>query len=165
MGVKLAKAMGCKVTVLSRSTSKKEEAAKLGAEILAHADEEAMKAAAYTFDVVLDTVSAHHEMAPIMSTLKVGGTYVCIGAVGQPVGISPMNLIFNHYRVEGSLVGGIPETHKMLEFCNEHNVLPEIKVIAAKDATEQFEALADGSAGAVRAVIDMSTLADLPARD
>ncbi|CAB9519109.1 Mannitol dehydrogenase (Fragment) [Seminavis robusta] len=164
MGVKLAKAMGCEVTVLSRSTSKKDEAAKLGAEILAHSDEEAMKAAAYSFDVILDTVSAHHEIAPMMTTLKVGGTYVCIGAFGQTFGISPIGLIFNHHKIEGSLVGGIPETQKMLEFCSEHNILPEIKVIAAKDATDQFKALADGSAGALRAVIDMSTLSDLPAR-
>jgi alcohol dehydrogenase (NADP+) len=165
MGVKLAKAMGCSVTVLSRSTSKKAEADKLGAAILAHSDEEALKEAAYSFDVILDTISAHHEIANILPTLKVGGIYVCLGAVAQPVAISPMGLIFNYHRIEGSIVGGIPETQKMLDFCSEHNVLPEIKVIHAKDATDQFKALADGSAGAVRAVIDMSTLADLPDRD
>jgi alcohol dehydrogenase (NADP+) len=165
MGVKLAKAMGCSVTVLSRSTSKKAEADKLGAAILAHSDEEALKEAAYSFDVIIDTISVHHEFATILPTLKVGGTYVCLGAVAQPVAISPMGLIFNHHSIEGSIVGGIPETQKMLDFCSEHNVLPEIKVIHAKDATDQFKALADGSAGAVRAVIDISTLADLPDRD
>lgn len=164
MGVKIAKAMGASVTVLSRSTAKKEQAAALGAEILAHSDDEAMKAAAYSFDVVLDTVSSPHEIAPIMSTLKIGGAYVCIGAIGQPVGVVPMGLIFNHYSLEGSLVGGIPETQEMLEFCAKHNVLPEVKVIDAKDATAQFEALHAGTAGAARAVIDMSTLKDLPER-
>lgn len=161
MGVKLAKAMGCEITVLSRSDSKKDEAAKLGADILAHTNEEAMKAAAYKFDVILDTVSAHHEIAGILPTLKINGTYVCIGAIPQPVGVSPMGLIFNHHKIEGSLVGGVPETQKMLDFCSKHNVLPEIKLIHAKDASAQFKAMDDGSAGAIRAVIDMSTLSEL----
>merc|ERR1712157_718279 len=142
-----------------------DEAAALGAELVAHTDEDAMKAIAYSLDVILDTVSTHHEIADLMSTLKVGGTYVCIGGIPQPVAISPLGLIFNGYSVEGSLVGGVPETQQMLEFCSQHNVLPEIKVIAAKDATDQFHALQDGSAGAVRAVIDMSTLQDLPERE
>ena len=161
MGVKLAKAMGADVTVLSRSTSKKDDAAKLGADILAHTDEEAMKQAAYKFDVILDTVSASHEIQPLMGTIKINGTYVCIGAVPQPVGVSPMGLIFNHHKLEGSLVGGIPETQQMLEFCAKHNVMPEIKIINAKDASAQFKAFQDGSAGARRAVIDMKTLKDL----
>jgi alcohol dehydrogenase (NADP+) len=165
MGVKLAKAMGCSVTVLSRSTSKKAEAEKLGAVILAHSDAAALKEALYSFDLIIDTASVHHEIAPILTTLKVGGTYVCIGGIAQPVSISPFGLIANYHKIEGSFVGGIPETQKMLDFCSEHNVLPEIKVISARDATDQFKALADGSAGALRAVIDITTLADLPDRD
>jgi len=161
MGVKLAKAMGADVTVLSRSYSKKEQAAALGADILAHSDEEAMKAAAYQFDVIIDTVAVSHEIAKLLPTLKVGGSYVCIGAVPQATPISPMMLIFNKHTIEGSLVGGIDETQQMLDFCAEHNIKPDIQVIAAKDASAQFKALADGTAPAERAVIDMSTLADL----
>lgn len=161
MGVKLAKAMDCEVTVLSRSTSKKEQAEKLGADILAHTDEEAMKAAAFKFDVILDTVSSAHDINPILPTLKVGGSYVCIGAVPEPMQISSFSLLMSNYKIEGSLVGGIPETQKMLDFCSEHNVLPEIKVISAKEANAQFKALVNGTAGAERAVIDMATLSEL----
>jgi len=161
MGVKLAKAMGCDVTVLSRSMSKKDEASALGAEILAHSDEEAMKAAAYKFDVIVDTISVPHEISNLLPTLKVGGSYVCIGGVAQPTSFSPMMLLFNKHSIEGSLVGGIDETQEMLDFCDKHNIAPDCKVIAAKDANAQFKALADGTASTERAVIDMSTLADL----
>lgn len=165
MGVKLAKAMGCDVTVLSRSMSKKEEAHKLGATILAHTDEEAMKAAADTFDVILDTISLHHDISHILPTMKIGGTYVFIGAFAQPVEVSPFGLILSNYKIEGSLVGGIPETQEMLDFCNKHNVLPDIRIISASEANAQFQALMNGTASTERAVIDMSTLADLKTED
>jgi uncharacterized zinc-type alcohol dehydrogenase-like protein len=165
MGIQLAKAMNCEVTVLSRSTSKKSEAEKLGANILAHTDEDAMKKAAQTLDVIIDTVAFHHDIAPLMSLLNVGGTYVSIGAFPKPFTMTPMNMIFNKYNYTGSLVGGVPETQQMLEFCAKHKCFPEIEVIHAKDATAQFKALADGTAGTKRAVIDMSTLKDLPEKD
>jgi uncharacterized zinc-type alcohol dehydrogenase-like protein len=75
--------------------------------------------------------------------------------------ISPFGLIFSNLKLEGSLVGGIPETQKMLDFCDEHNILPEIKVIHAKDANAHFKAMGNGTSGAERAVIDMSTLAEM----
>lgn len=161
MGVKLAKAMGADVTVFSRSYAKKDQATALGADILAYSDEEAMQAAAYKFDSIFDTVAVSHDVNKLFPTLKVGGTYVCIGAIPAPMQISPFTLIFSNYSIEGSLVGGIDETQEMLDFCAKHSITPDIKVIAAKDASAQFKALADGTAAAERAVIDMSTLADL----
>jgi uncharacterized zinc-type alcohol dehydrogenase-like protein len=161
MGAKLAKAMGCDVTFLSRSTSKKDEATKLGAGILAHSDEDALSAASGKFDVIIDTVSVQHEVQHMMSTLKTGGTYHLIGGVAQPFSVVPFNMILSNHHIEGSLVGGIPETQEMLEFCAKHNIVPEINVIHAKDANAQFKALADGSATTARAVIDMSTLSEL----
>jgi uncharacterized zinc-type alcohol dehydrogenase-like protein len=161
LGVKLAKAMSADVTVFSRSTGKSEQAANLGASIIAHTDAAAMEAAANTFDVILDTVSAEHDVAKFLPTLKVSGTYVCIGVVITSLNVSPAALISRNLKLEGSLVGGIPETQQMLDFCNEHNIKPEIKVIHAKDASAQFETLAKGDADIHRAVIDMSTLPDL----
>ena len=162
MGAELAKAMGCEVTMLSRSQDKKDAANALGANILAHTDEDAMKEAAGSFDLIIDTVAVHHEINHIMQTLKSGGTYHLIGMLSQdPVGISPMAMIMKNFNIEGSLVGGIPETQEMLNFCNEHNVLPEIKVIHAKDASSQFKAMSKGDADTVRRVIDMSTLSEL----
>jgi len=161
MGAKIAKAMDSEVTFLSRNLKKKDEADALGAGIIAHSDEEAIKGASKTFDVILDTVSAPHEIEPILSTLKVGGSYVCIGAVVQQFKLSPMSIIFTNYKIEGSMVGGIAETQEMLDFCTKHDIKPEIKIIHAKDANAQFKAFAEGDADPVRAVIDISTLSEV----
>jgi uncharacterized zinc-type alcohol dehydrogenase-like protein len=161
MGVKLAKAMGAEVTVFSRNNKKEAKAKELGADILIHTDEEAVKAAYRKFDVVLDTVSAAHPVAPLVNTIKVGGTYVMIGGVPKPFEISSFQMLFNRQTIEGSLIGGCPETQQMLDFCAEHNIVPEYKVIHAKDASEQFKAMSAGDADAMRAVIDISTLKEL----
>ncbi|GKY99378.1 hypothetical protein MPSEU_000892500 [Mayamaea pseudoterrestris] len=161
MGVKLAKAMGCDVTVISRNNKKAAAAKSLGAKLLVHADEEAIKAAYRTFDVILDTVSAVHPVGPLANTLKVGGTMVLIGGVAKPFEISAFQMLFGRQRLEGSLIGGVPETQQMLDFCAEHKIVPEYKVIHAKDASAHFQDMIAGNADAQRAVIDMSTLAEL----
>mmetsp|Transcript_4925 Transcript_4925/g.7188 ORF Transcript_4925/g.7188 Transcript_4925/m.7188 type:complete len:368 (-) Transcript_4925:102-1205(-) len=161
MGVKLAKAMGADVVVFSRTTSKAEEAAKLGATLVAHGDPDALKAAAYSCDVIVDTIAVSHPIDGIMSCLKKKGTYVFIGGIPQPVSVSPFALLFHNWSMEGSLVGGVQETKDMLAFCAEHDIVPDIQVIAAKDANAQFQAMAAGTSSAERCVIDMSTLADL----
>ena len=161
IGVKIAKAMGADVTVFSRTTSKKEQAASLGADILSHADDKSMEAVANTFDVIIDTVAVGHDVAKFLPTLKVSGTYVCIGGVAANFNVAPQALIFRNLKLEGSMVGGVTETQQMLDFCSTHNITPEIKVIHAKDASAQFEKLANGDAGIERAVIDMSTLSEL----
>jgi len=136
MGVKIAKAMGADVVIFSRNKDKEEEAKALGAEILVYSDEEAVRAASRTFNVILDTVSVSHPLDKIISTLKVGGALVLIGGVPTPVPISPLTLLMNRYAVEGSLVGGVPETAEMLEFCAANNIEPIYTVIHAKDAQE-----------------------------
>ncbi len=161
MGVKLAKAMGCDVTVFSRSNSKQEDAKKLGADLLVHSDEAAVAAATRHFDVVIDTVSVKHPVAPLVNTLKVGGVYVLIGGVVDTFEISPMQMLFSRQSIEGSLIGGLKETQEMLDFCAKHNIVPEYKVIDAKDANAQFQDLLSGKSDASRAVIDISTLKTL----
>jgi uncharacterized zinc-type alcohol dehydrogenase-like protein len=161
MGVHLAKAMGAKVTVFSRSNKKVEMAKEMGVDILVHTDEEAVKAANRSFDVVLDTVSAVHPIAPLVNTIKVGGTYVLIGGVAQPFEISPFQMLFSRQSIEGSAIGGVPETQEMLDFCAAHNLKPNYHVIHANDASEQFKAMIEGRADAKRAVIDISTLKDM----
>lgn len=159
MAVKIAKAMGVdSVTILSRSESKRAAAEKMGCEYLVHSNEEEVKAATRTFDVVLDSVSAPHDIAPLVNTLKVGGAYVLLGAVGKPFEISAFNLLFNRHSIEGSLIGGLPETQEMLDFCAEHGIEPEYRIIDAKDANEQFQAMMNGTASADRCVIDMATI-------
>lgn len=161
MGVHLAKAMGAEVTVFSRSDKKNAMAEEMGVDVLVHTDEEAVKAADRSFDVVLDTISAVHPIAPLVNTIKVGGTYVLIGALAQTFEISPMQMLFSRQSIEGSLIGGVPETQQMLDFCAAHSIKPNYHVIHAKDASEQFKALIEGRADAQRAVIDISTLHDM----
>ena len=161
MAVKIAKAMGAEVTVFSRNNKKEEQAKKLGASILIHADKEALKAATHTFDVILDTVSASHDIAAMVATLKVGGHFVLLGAVPAPFALSAFFLLGNRHSVEGSLVGGVPETQAMLDFCSDHNIFPDCKIIHAKDASDAFKTMDAGEVGATRVVIDMSTIQEL----
>jgi uncharacterized zinc-type alcohol dehydrogenase-like protein len=162
MAVKIAQAMEVdSVTILSRNDKKKGEADKLGCKYLVYSDQKEVVAAARTFDVVLDTVSAPHDVSSLVNTLKVGGTYVLLGAVGKPFEISAFSLLFNRHSVEGSLIGGIPETQEMLDFCAKHKIVPEYRLINAEEANEQFKSFMDGTAKADRCVIDISTLKDL----
>jgi uncharacterized zinc-type alcohol dehydrogenase-like protein len=162
MAIKIAKAMKVdSITVLSRSDKKRAAAEKLGCGYLVYTDEEELTNAARSFTVVLDTVSAPHDVGSLVSTLKVGGTYVLLGAVGKPFEVSAFNLLFSRHSIEGSLIGGIPETQEMLDFCAKHNIAPEYRVINAKDANEQFKAMMEGTSGADRAVIDMATLKNM----
>jgi alcohol dehydrogenase (NADP+) len=161
MAVKLAKAMGCDVTVLSRSAAKADAAKKLGADMLVHTDEEDVKSHFRSFDLVVDTVSEPHPIQPLLSVLKVGGTWHLLGGVSKPVEIGAMSLLFNHQTISGSLIGGVPETQQMLDFCAKHGILPDIEVIPASAANKQFLAMAAGASDANRFVIDMSTLKDM----
>lgn len=161
MGIKLAIAMGANVTVFSRSTNKQDHATKLGATLVSHMDETAMKAIASTFDVIVDTVAVSHDVAKFMPLLKVSATFVCIGGVVENLNVNAFTLLYRNLKLEGSLVGGIEETKEMLEFCSKHTILPEINIIHAKDASAQFKKLAAGDADIHRAVIDMSTLSEL----
>ncbi|GKZ00501.1 cinnamyl alcohol dehydrogenase 8 [Mayamaea pseudoterrestris] len=99
MGVKLAKAMGCEVTILSRNRKKESAAKALGANLLVHADEKAIKSAERSFDLILDTVSAKHPIGPLASILKVGGTMILIGGVSQPFEISALQLAFGRQAI------------------------------------------------------------------
>jgi uncharacterized zinc-type alcohol dehydrogenase-like protein len=161
MAVKLAKAMGAEVTVLSRSMAKEAEAKAMGAHIMVHSDDAVLAANARTFNVIIDTVAFSHPVAPIVNTLKVGGTYVLLGGIAEPFTLGAFPMLFNRYAVEGSLVGGMAETQQMLDFCAEHGIVPECKTIPASEANDYFKAMAAGTNGAIRAVIDMSTLKDL----
>jgi uncharacterized zinc-type alcohol dehydrogenase-like protein len=161
MAVKVAKAMGADVTVISRSNKKEAQANAMGASILVHTDEKALSEQVRVFDCIIDTVSASHAIAPIMGTLKVGGTMVLLGGVPAPFELNAFSMLLNRFSIEGSLVGGVPETKEMLEFCAKHNIVANSKVIHAKDASARFKAMAEGTADADRYVIDLSTLKEM----
>jgi 8-hydroxygeraniol dehydrogenase len=132
MAVKFGKAFGCHVTVISTSTSKKEEAiSRLGADafIVSKNDDE-MKAAANTLDGIVDTVSAQHDLQSYVSLLTINGKMVLVGAPPEPMKIGAFDLLFGRKLVAGSLIGGIKETQEMLDFCAEKGVVSDIEKIS-----------------------------------
>jgi len=158
MAVKLAVAMGANVTVISRSNSKKEDAKKLGAKgLLVSTDAEAMKKAGSSFDLIIDTVPVKHKVDVYTPLLDIDGSLVIVGQVGPMEDFTTGGLIFGRRRVAGSLIGGIKETQEVLDFCAEHNIHPECKMIRAEEVNNAFAHLSKGDV-AHRFVIDMSSL-------
>lgn len=163
MAVKIAIAMGAKVTVLSRSEAKKAEAEKLGADIVAYTDPENLKLLWRKFDCILDTVSQGHDLNGIISTLKpYTGIVTMLGGVPKPYEIGVFPMIFNGTRMEGSLIAGSKATQEMLDFCHEHKCYPDIKIVNAKECETHLRALDSGDGGVIRSVVDCSTIAAMP---
>ncbi len=158
MAVKLAVSMGAEVTMLSHTAAKEADAKKLGAhKFVLTSDAVQTKAVTGYFDFILDTVSAEHDYSFYLSLLRTNGTMVCVGVPPVPATIPAMNLIFGRKSFAGSLIGGIPETQEMLDYCAEHNIVSEVEVIAMKDINEAYERMLKGDVR-YRFVIDMSTL-------
>jgi len=158
MGVKLAVSMGADVTMLSHTASKEKDAARLGAHhFVLTSDAEQVKKVAGSFDFILDTVSADHDYNFYLGLLSTNGVMVCVGAPPSPAQVPAFNLIFGRKSIAGSLIGGIPETQEMLDYCAEHNIVSDIELIAMKDINEAYERMLKGDVR-YRFVIDMATL-------
>ncbi|HEX7458187.1 MAG TPA: NAD(P)-dependent alcohol dehydrogenase [Ginsengibacter sp.] len=158
MGVKLAVSFGAEVTMLSHSPSKEADAKRLGAHnFLLTSDKEKVKGAANYFDFILDTVSAPHDYNTYLTMLNTNGVMVCVGAPSEPAVVPAFNLIFQRRSLAGSLIGGIPETQEMLDYCAEHNITSDVEVINIKDINESYERMLKGDVR-YRFVIDMATL-------
>jgi len=158
MGVKLAASMGAEVTMLSHSPSKEKDAKRLGAhQFVLTSDEAQVKKYNGYFDFILDTVSADHDYNFYLKLLHTSGVMVCVGAPPSPAQIPVFNLIMGRKSFAGSLIGGIPETQEMLDYCAEHNIVSDVEVIAMKDINEAYERMLKGDVR-YRFVIDMATL-------
>ena len=158
MGVKLAASMGADVTMLSHTASKQKDAERLGAHhFVLTSDAEQVKAVAKTFDFILDTVSAEHDYNVYLNMLKTDGVMVCVGAPPAPAQVPAFNLILNRRSLAGSLIGGLPETQEMLDYCAAHNIVSDVEVINIKDINDAYERMLKGDVR-YRFVIDMSTL-------
>lgn len=157
MGVKLAAAMGAQVTVLSRSESKRADAQKLGAhDFLNTTDKQAMKAKTGYFDLVLNTIPVRHDVAPFLHLLRIDGVQVLVGVIDM---LPEMHsgLLLGRKVLTGSGIGGLAETQEMLDFCAEHQVLPEIETIAIDEVNAAYERM-EKSDVKYRFVIDMASL-------
>nr|GMC59683.1 8-hydroxygeraniol dehydrogenase-like [Ipomoea batatas] len=143
MAVKFAKAFGAKVTVISTSASKKEEAiGRLGADsFLISRDQEQMQAAMNTLDGIIDTVSAVHHVLPLLFLLKTNGKLVMVGAPEKPLDLPVFPLLMGRKLVAGSAIGGIKETQEMLDFSAKHNITPDVEIIPMEYINTALERL------------------------
>lgn len=160
MGIKLAHAMGAHVVAFTTSESKREAAKVLGAdEVILSRNVDEMAAHAKSFDLIVDTVAAPHDLNAYLALLKRDGTLTLVGAPATPHP-SPevFNLIFKRRSVAGSMIGGIPETQEMLDFCAEHDIVSDIELIRADEINGAYERLLKGDVK-YRFVIDNATLA------
>ncbi|MCD2422168.1 NAD(P)-dependent alcohol dehydrogenase [Niabella pedocola] len=158
MGVKLAKAMGAHVVVITTSASKTEDAKRLGAdEVILSNDEEQMKRNAGTLHFILDCVSAQHDINAYLRLLKRDGQLTLVGAPEEPLPVAPFSLIPGRKSFSGSMIGGIAETQEMLDFCGRHNITSDIELIAIQDINKAYERMLKGDVK-YRFVIDMASL-------
>ncbi|MDN7138986.1 NAD(P)-dependent alcohol dehydrogenase [Pseudidiomarina sp. 1ASP75-14] len=158
MAVKLAKAMGAKVTVLTHSAGKVDTAREMGADdVVLSTDEETMENAANSLDLIINTVPVKHDLNPYMPLLDVGGTLVVVGQVGPVNELNTMPMVFGNRGVSGSLIGGIQRTQEVLDFCAEHDIHPKCEMIRMDQINDALKRLEKGEV-AHRIVIDMSTL-------
>lgn len=159
MGVKFAHAFGAHVVLFTTSAGKAEDAKRLGAdEVVISKNPDEMAQHTLSFDFILNTVAAPHDLDQYMTLLKRDGTMCLVGVPDSPHP-SPniANLIFKRRSLAGSLIGGVKETQEMLDFCAEHNITSEIETIAMKDVNEAFDRMLKSDVR-YRFVIDMATL-------
>jgi uncharacterized zinc-type alcohol dehydrogenase-like protein len=158
MGVKLGAAMGADVTVLSQSLKKMEDGLRLGAShYYATSDPDTFTKMSNGFDVIINTVSANLDLGQYLGLLDVDGTLVELGAPEHPMAVPAFQLLNFRRSLSGSMIGGIPETQEMLNFCAEHGVTPEIEVIEPEYVNEAYERVI-ASDVRYRFVIDTATL-------
>ncbi|MGZ5248060.1 MAG: NAD(P)-dependent alcohol dehydrogenase [Flavitalea sp.] len=158
MAVKFASSFGAEVTMLSTSPSKEKDAKRLGAHHFALTkDREQVKALSNKFDFIINTVSAPHDYNTYLGMLKLNGVMICVGAPEVPTPVSAFALIMGRRSVAGSLIGGIPETQEMLDYCAEHNIVSDVEVIPMNQVNEAYERMLKGDVR-YRFVIDMKTL-------
>jgi len=158
MGLKFAHAFGAHVVQFTTSARKRDDAMRLGAnEVVISTDAAAMAAHAGSFDVILDTVSAPHDMNVLLQMLKIDGTLVLVGVPEVPVSLQVFGLIGGRRAVAGSAIGGIRETQEMLDFCAEKGIVSDIEMTSMEKINEVYGRVVKADVK-YRFVIDMSTL-------
>ena len=160
MGIKLAHAMGAHVVAFTTSDAKREAAIRLGAdEVVVSKNAGEMAAHAKSFDFILNTVAAPHDLDALLVLLKRDGTMALVGAPATPhPSPNVFNLIMKRRSIAGSMIGGIPETQEMLDFCAEHGIVADIELVRADQINDSYERMLKGDVR-YRFVIDTATLA------
>ncbi|KPL90649.1 NAD(P)-dependent alcohol dehydrogenase [Herpetosiphon geysericola] len=158
IGVKIAKAMGAEVVLFTTSAHKAADAERLGATVVISKDPAAMRSQRNSFDFILNTVSASHNLDDYLNLLKRDGTLCLVGVPENPHPTpSYPNLIFRRRQLSGSLIGGIAETQEMLDFCAEHNILADIELIGVQQIDQAYDRMLKSDVK-YRFVIDLASL-------
>jgi uncharacterized zinc-type alcohol dehydrogenase-like protein len=155
MAVKLSAALGAEVTLLSSSPSKEKDAKRLGAhDFLGSRD---LRKLGPRFDFILDTVSAPHDLNALAGTLRLDGTLIMLGASPEAMPLYPFALIMKRRSIAGSLVGGLPETQEVLDFCADKRISADVETIPAKEIDRAYDRMLKGDVR-YRFSIDASTV-------
>ncbi len=158
MGLKFAHSLGAQVVQFTTSESKRQDAMRLGADqVVLSNDADAMRKHAASFDIILDTVSAPHDLGVYASLLKLDGTLVLVGLPETPTPFDAASLILPRRSMAGSAIGGVPETQEMLDYCAEHNIVSDVEVIPIQKINDAYERVLRNDVK-YRFVIDMATL-------
>lgn len=158
MGIKLAKAMGAEVTMITRSPHKAKDAKLLGADqVLLSTDPHAMREKSSSFDFLLNTIPVNHDVNPYLRLLKHDCTMALVGAIEPLENVNGAHLIRLGRTLAGSMIGGVKETQEMLDFCGKHNVLPEVEMIPIQEINKAWDRVIKGDVK-YRFVIDMQSL-------
>jgi uncharacterized zinc-type alcohol dehydrogenase-like protein len=158
MALKFANAFGAEVVLFTTSPGKTEDAKRLGAhEVVLSKDEEEMKKHVKTFDFMIDTASAQHDLNAYLNLLKRDGVLTLVGVPSEPVPVGAFNLIMPRRQLAGSLIGGMAETQEMLDFCAERGITSDIEKIPMSKINEAYERMLKSDVK-YRFVIDMATL-------
>jgi len=158
MAVKFAAAFGAEVTVLSTSASKKADSLRLGAhDFVLTTDDQQVKQAGGRFHFILDTLSASHDYGMYVGLLRTGGTLVCVGLPPDPIQVPAFGLVFPRKAIAGSLIGGLPETQEMLDYCAARDISADVEVIPIQRIDEAYRRMLKSDVK-YRFVIDTSSL-------
>lgn len=158
MGVKFARAFGAETVLFTTSKGKVADGKRLGADtVVISTDADAMAAHAGSFDMILDTVSADHNLDAYLALLKLDATLVMVGAPPNPQKVTALSLLMPRRQLAGSLIGGIAETQEMLDFCGKHGIVCDIEIIRMQQINEAYERMLRSDVK-YRFVIDMASL-------
>lgn len=158
MGVKIATALGARTVVFTTSPGKTADAARLGAQdVVVSRNVAEMRQHLGSFDFILDTVSAAHDVNAYLDLLKRDGTLTLVGAPDEPFPVRGFSLLFGRRQLAGSIIGGIQETQEMLDFCAEHGITADVEVVPIQKVNEAYDRLMKGEVK-YRFVIDMASL-------
>jgi len=158
MGVKFANAFGANVVMFTTSAGKAADAKRLGAhEVVISKNADEMLKHAGTFDFILDTIPADHDLNQYINLLKLDGTMTLVGAPPNPAQVAAGGLLFKRRRLAGSIIGGIRETQEMLDFCAEKNVIADVEIIPMQKINEAYDRLLKNDVK-YRFSIDMASL-------